>query len=176
MTLVKYLSTRTTFRPIALPDGETKTRTAWAQDSKTWPTYTYFAVALLSSTLHCATLLSHYFGTTAHGNTASYITSAYTWIELAGNLVVWGVAAGMYRAEKDRGGKSNDLWGWTCSAAARAVQKEFAQDVDFNAYCEMQSVSFYVGCVQVGNAVVVVGTYGLVWMRWRARKRVVGGW
>ena len=137
MTLIKFLSTQNTYRSVTQANGNTIERTAWAKDTRAWPTWMYFAVAAVSVLLNFGTVFSYKFGV-GKANVASYVTSSFSWVIIIGNLVVWSVAAGMYRGEKDKNGKSNDLWGWTCSAAARAIQKEFAQEVDFDRFCNVQ--------------------------------------
>ena len=137
MTLAKFLSTQNTYRTFTPVGGHAVTRTAWAKDTRAGPTWMYFGVAALSVILNFATLFSYRFGV-HRANVASYVTSSFSWVVMLGNLVVWSVAAGMYRGEKDKNGKSNDLWGWTCSAAARAIQREFAGEVDFARYCNVQ--------------------------------------
>jgi hypothetical protein len=137
MTLVKFISTKDTYRTVVQANGHTIQRTAWAKDTRAWPTWMYFAVAAVSVILNFGTVFSYKFGVDK-ANVASYVTSTFSWVIMLGNLIVWSVAAGMYRGEKDKNGKSNDLWGWTCSAAARAIQKEFADDVDFDRFCNVQ--------------------------------------
>ena len=137
MTLIKFLQTQNTYRTVTLPSGQPHSRTAWAKDTRAWPTWMYFGVAVVSVLLSFGTLFSYKFGF-EKANTVSYITSTFSWVIMLGNLVVWSVAAGMYRREKDFGGKSNDLWGWTCSAGARAIQREFVGEIDFNRFCNVQ--------------------------------------
>ncbi|KAI5380309.1 hypothetical protein J4E82_000885 [Alternaria postmessia] len=137
LTLYKFLSTRTIYRTVALPSGQSVSRTPWAHNTRAWPTYMYFGVAAVSVLLNFTTMFSYKFGI-EKANVASVVTSTFSWINLIGNLVVWCVAAGLYRAEKNKNGKSNDLWGWTCSAGARAIQKEFVGDIDFSRYCNVQ--------------------------------------
>lgn len=74
------------------------------------------------------------------------------------NLVVWIVAAGIYKYEKEvtENGKHNDLWGWTCSAAADAIQHAFVDEVPFDKFCTVQAASWYAGLVQVGAMVLSV--------------------
>ncbi|EAT78137.1 hypothetical protein SNOG_14597 [Parastagonospora nodorum SN15] len=170
MTLAKYLGTKDTFRTI-VQDGQTIERTAWAKNTRAWPTWMYFAIAALSALLNFGTVFSYRFGVET-ANAANYVTSAFSWIVILGNFVVWSVAAGMYRGEKDKDGKSNDLWGWTCSAGARAIQKEFAGDVNFDRFCNVQSVSWYIGLVQAGAALLTVVIYILVLMRRRSKKNL----
>lgn len=98
----------------------------------------YFLVAGISVLLNLIIILSYIFSGVKHANKAATIATTFTWIVMLGNLIVWSVAASLYRTEKDKNGKSNDLWGWTCSPAAKLIQKEFAEDVDFNQYCNVQ--------------------------------------
>ena len=110
---------------------------------------------------------------------------------MAGNLIVWSVAASLYRTEKDKNGKSNDLWGWTCSPAATKIQKEFAGEVNFNNFCNIQvgfyfphfniinilmegkqSVSWYIGLVQVAASALTIITYVLAYMRRKSKKNL----
>jgi hypothetical protein len=135
--LHKYLTTRNIFHNVTSPAGVTVNRTAWAKDSKTWPTYMYFAVAFVSLLLNFIIIFSYKFGV-KYANKAAVVATTFNWIVMAGNLVVWCVAASLYRTEKDKNGKSNDLWGWTCSPAAMKIQKEFAGVVDFDKFCNVQ--------------------------------------
>lgn len=170
MTVVKFLATKDTYRTVTSSSGATS-RTAWHQDSRTWPTYSYFGVALLSTLLNFATVCS-YAVSVSRANTVAVLTSTFSWLDMVGSVVVWAVAAGVYRAEKDKGGKSDDLWGWTCSAAARAIQKEFANEVDFDTYCNVQSAGWIVGLAQVGVGILTVGVYVLVVRRRGSKRRV----
>ena len=171
MTVIKFLQTRNTYRTITHPDGTTTTRTAWAHDSKLWPTYAYFGVAVVSTLLNFATVFSYRAGV-RRANVVSQVTSLFSWAVMLANVVVWSVAAGIYRNEKDKNGKSNDLWGWTCSPLAQAIQKEFAGEVDFNKYCNVQSASWYVGLAQAGAAVLTVFIYVLVARRRKSKRKV----
>jgi hypothetical protein len=144
MTLIKFLTTQNTYRTVVQANGHSITRTAWAKGTRAWPTWMYFAVAAASVLLNFGTVFSYKFGV-ERANVASYVTSIFSWVVMLGNLVVWSVAAGMYRSEKDKHGKSNDLWGWTCSVAARAIQKEFAGEVDFDKFCNIQVCASRIG-------------------------------
>lgn len=171
LTLHKFLTTKGVYRDVPQPGGTMKSRTAWANDSKTWPTYTYFAVATVSVLLHFATIISYWFSV-QHANAAATVASVFTWAVMIGNLVVWIVAAGLYRGEKDTGEKPKDLWGWTCSAAAQEIQDIFREQVDFNQFCNVQSISWYFGIVQVFAALLTVFIFFLV-MRRRETTKVV---
>lgn len=138
MTLIKFEQTKDVHQTVIV-NGESIIRTAWAKDSRTWPTYVYFGVAAISTLLNAGTILS-YCCSVEKANVGSYVASTFSWIVLVGNLAVWAAAAAVYKKEKEKtvGGKNTDLWGWTCSGPARQIQKEFAQQVDFNKYCVIQ--------------------------------------
>ncbi|KAJ4348460.1 uncharacterized protein N0V89_009834 [Didymosphaeria variabile] len=168
LTLHKFLTTQNVYRDVT-KDGITTHRTAWAKDSKVWPTWMYFLIAGISVLLNFAIIFAYKFGV-EKANKVATVATAFTWVVMLGNLVVWCVAASLYRTEKDKNGKSNDLWGWTCSPAARAIQKEFAHEVDFDKFCTVQSISWYIGLVQVGTAALTVVTYVFVFVRRSGKK------
>lgn len=174
--------------------GTTTTRNAWAKDTKLWPTEVYFAIAGISVVLNFLIIVAYRFGVDK-ANRAATVATVFSWATVLGNLVVWGVAAAMYRVEKDKGGKSNDLWGWTCSPAARAIQESFRDQVDFNRYCNVQvcflwatlvvvggvrwlvltgiqSVSWYIGLAQVGASMLTVVIYVYVLVRMSGKKNI----
>ncbi|KAF2705602.1 hypothetical protein K504DRAFT_506007 [Pleomassaria siparia CBS 279.74] len=171
LTLHKYLTTRNVFHMAPSVTGQPVNRTAWAKDSKAWPTYMYFGVALVSLILNFVIIFSYKFGV-KYANKAAIIATTSNWIVMAANLIVWSVAASLYRTEKDKGGKSNDLWGWTCSPAAKKIQKEFAGEVDFDRFCNVQSISWYIGLVQVAVTALTICTYIMVYMRRKAKKNL----
>ncbi|KAJ4347679.1 hypothetical protein N0V95_005222 [Ascochyta clinopodiicola] len=105
LTLTKFLHTRTIHHDVTLADGTTHSRTAWAKDSRAWPTYSYFGVAATSTLLNFSTIFSYRFGV-SKANSVSYVSSVFGWGVMLGNFVVWCVAAEVYRGEKDKHGKS----------------------------------------------------------------------
>ncbi|OAK99907.1 hypothetical protein IQ06DRAFT_222695 [Phaeosphaeriaceae sp. SRC1lsM3a] len=172
MTLIKFEQTKDVHQTVIV-NGQSISRTAWAKDSRTWPTYVYFGVAATSTLLNAGTILS-YCCSIGKANVASYVTSTFSWIVLIGNLAVWVAAATVYKKEKEKTvqGKHTDLWGWTCSGPARQIQKEFKQQVDFNQYCVIQSASWYIGLAQVGAALLTIVIYIFVYMRTKSKKRL----
>ena len=136
MTLHKFLTTQHIFKTITDPNGNLITRTAWAKDSKVWPTWMYFVAAAITVLLNLGILISYKFSV-EKANRVAMVASIFTWFVLVSNLVVWCVAATLYRTEKDKNGKSNDLWGWTCSPLAQKIQKDFGE-VDFDRFCNIQ--------------------------------------
>lgn len=70
-------------------------------------------------------------------------------------------------------GRHDDLWGWTCSPAAKAIQSVFKDDVPFDKYCNIQSAGWYAGLIQVGAMVLSGVIFALAWRR-RGVKKVVG--
>jgi hypothetical protein len=174
LTAIQFLRTKDTYRIAPGPTGTPVLRTPWHANSRVWPTYSYLGVAALSTLLHAFTLASYACSVRA-ANRASLLTSVVVWAEHAGNLAVWIAAASMYRAEKDKNGVSDDLWGWACSKGARAIQAEFRVDVDFKRTCATQSAAWFTGLAQAGAGVLTVVVYVCVFLRARGKKRGVSG-
>ncbi|EON69682.1 hypothetical protein W97_08934 [Coniosporium apollinis CBS 100218] len=165
MTVHKFLTTHNVYRDVLLSNGTTIHRTAWAADSKVWPTYMYFGVALIALVLD-AGILVLYLRSVKTANGMDSVASAFSWVVLIGNLVVWAVAAGIYRYEKDGGDRPKDLWGWTCASAAARIQDVFSEEVEFEKFCGVQSISWGAGIAQAA-----AGFLSLVIFFWAVRRR-----
>ncbi|KAI9847302.1 MAG: hypothetical protein M1837_002889 [Sclerophora amabilis] len=126
--LGKFLATRD-----VIIDG----RNAWAKDTKLWPSIMLFAIAGVSLILNVAILLSYKRSVKA-ANKAAMISAVFTGLEWTAEVVVWCLAASLYRYGKDTDGKSNDLWGWACSQGAAKIQEKFDDVVQFKPYCDVQ--------------------------------------
>jgi len=169
MTFNLFLQTRDTFRIVDTPTGADY-RTAWAKQTNPWPTYMYFAVALASLFLN-ASILVAYSRSIKLANIAATTSTVFEWLVILSNLIVWSVAVTLYRTEKDKGGKPNDLWGWTCSDAARLIQHAF-EEVDFNRYCGIQSASWHAGILQGATTLLSGVIYYLAVLRRKAKSHV----
>ncbi|KAF2197481.1 hypothetical protein GQ43DRAFT_380910, partial [Delitschia confertaspora ATCC 74209] len=173
LTLHKFLSTCNVSRTLTNSDGKTVNRTAWANGSKAWPTYFYFTIALIGVVLQFSILLS-YLCSVARANKAAIISDVFSWAVMIRDLAVWAVATAIYRREKGLHGKNKDLWGWTCSSAARDIQEVFAKEVDFNSYCNIQitTASWYSGLIQVGAAALSIFIHILAFQRMGMKKKL----
>ncbi|KAF2100045.1 hypothetical protein NA57DRAFT_75549 [Rhizodiscina lignyota] len=175
LTLHKFLSTQNTFKDVKTASGSTVHRTAWAFGTRAWPTFMYVAVAAVSVTLNAVVMISYLRGI-RNANRAAKVASVFSWIVILGNLGVWIAAAAIYRQQKDFKGKSNDLWGWTCSAGAQEIQKVFKDQINFNQYCTTQSISWYFGLAQGGAAILSVIIYIMAIQRLRSKKQMTKGY
>ena len=138
MTLVKYLATRGIQRVVELDNGTSLLRGPWARNTKAWPTYMYFALALISVVLDGVVLLA-YLHNIRTANRAAALATSFALAIVFGHVVVWVVGVALYRTEKDKNGISNDLWGWACSQGADRIQASFLEDIDFAKYCNVQA-------------------------------------
>jgi hypothetical protein len=173
MTLHKYLSTRGIIRSAPDGHGGTIDRSAWALKTKSWPTYMYFATALVSTIIHLGVLAAYMCGVRTANNIDSIGTTLQV-VEVSAQVIVWIVVTAIYKYEKQitEDGKHNDLWGWTCSGPAQAIQQTFKDVVPFNSYCNIQSSSWYAGLVQVGALILSIIIYALVWRRRKSKQNV----
>ncbi|KAI7212236.1 hypothetical protein KC333_g7237 [Hortaea werneckii] len=166
MTLVKFFHTRDIYFTV---DGTQ--RTAWAQDSRVWYTYLYMAVAGISCLFNTAIMLA-YTTSVRRANAVGDVASRWEYLVQGLQIVVWAVSAGIYRYGREPvDGKFRDLWGWTCSQDAAALQA-VVDDVDFEKYCGLQTASFNLGISNVAQAVLALVLYIFVFVRVRSKKRV----
>ena len=108
-------------------------RTAWPAHPKTWPTYMLLAGSGLTLLLSIITLLSY---CCAFGRARrSWIL---TLVKYAIHIGAWLVITALYRYEKGLHGVEDDLWGWSCSSKATAIQGQFQGVVEFSTLCSVQ--------------------------------------
>lgn len=176
ITLHKYLSTRNDFKIVRNESlgGNAVRRTAWANESVTWPTYMYFGIAVISLAFN-STIMFSYLHSVKTANSVATVGGYFTGGVLLLNLVVWTVTTALYKQQSvvtnDRG-VHNDLWGWTCSPAAQILQPVFDEQLDFARYCDIQAVSFYIGLVQVGAIILTIVVYLFALRRLQSKKAV----
>jgi hypothetical protein len=173
MTLHKYLTTKDVFLVAPTPTGGTVNRTAWTAQPKTWPTYVFFSTAVVSLTIHLGVLL----GYCCSIRTSNILDTVGTWvvsIELSAQLILWIVVSAIYKyqSEKVENGRHNDLWGWTCSGPAQAIQNTFEDVIQFGTFCDIQSAGWYAGLVQIGAIVLALVIMLLAWRRKKSKKAV----
>ncbi|TID14005.1 Autophagy-related protein 22-2 [Venturia nashicola] len=157
MTLIKFLQTKDIYKEVQMPDGTKVNRTAWAGDTIAWPTYMYFSIAATSFIMNLGTLIGYFWSTKA-ANYVAHVGSAFDYAVKAMNLIVWIVAAAIYKYEKEvlTNNLHRDLWGWSCSTAADQLQKAFVDEVPFGKYCTVQSGSWFAGLAHIGSIVLGV--------------------
>jgi hypothetical protein len=169
ITLHTFLATRHTVRAAPASGGDgTVDRTAWHAQTRAWPTYMYFCVTLASLLLNGAMLLA-YARSVRAANRAHAAAVTFDVVVVVANLVVWIVAAAVYRAEKNLNGVPNDLWGWACSAGAEEIQRAFRDEVNFNSLCSVQTGSWVVGVVQVVGLVLGAVIWVFVFKRRKSK-------
>ncbi|KAI9768396.1 MAG: hypothetical protein M1835_006878 [Candelina submexicana] len=165
-TLLTFLHTRNTYR--VTPAGN---RTAWHKSTKLWPTIMCLVVASISLLLN-ATIVLAYYHSVKTANKANTISTIFTAGVVGFHIVYWGLAAAFYKYGKDTHGVSNDLWGWSCSEAARKIQKEFRAEVDFDRICAVQTGGWITSLVEVGLEVFTLVAFLLAYMRIRHQKQM----
>jgi hypothetical protein len=136
ITFNTFHNTRNTYRTVPTATGSVS-RTAWAKDTKSWPTTMYFVIALVSMSLNLLIMVAYLRGVRV-ANRAATISTGFDWLVIGINLGVWLAAVAIYRLEKDKNGVHNDLWGWSCSDAAAKVQDSFDGVLNFGKLCNVQ--------------------------------------
>ena len=123
-TVVKYQTTK---------DEDRGGRTAWPKDPKLWPTFMLLAGAGITLLLSLITLLSY---------CCAFDKARRSWkltvVKYAIHIGAWLVISALYRYEKSTHGVDDDLWGWSCSDKAAALQSQFHGVVTFSSLCSVQ--------------------------------------
>lgn len=171
LTLYKFLSTRNDYRSLQTTTGNL-TRTAWAFNTRAWPTYMYFSIALFSLVVNSAVMISYACGVKAANRTAR-IGTAFTVMVILMDVAVWMAAVIIYKVEKDllTDNKHTDIWGWTCSAAAREIQAVFT-NVPYDQYCNIQKAGWIAGLLEVGVLSMSAVIFWFVWRRSVSKEKV----
>ena len=108
-------------------------RTAWPKHPKLWPTFMLLIGAGITLVVSIITLISYCWVLKKAKNNWKLTVVKYVI-----HLGAWAVITILYRYEKDANGSNNDLWGWTCSEQADAIQAEFNDVVGFSSLCNLQ--------------------------------------
>lgn len=117
----------------ATKDTDRSGRTAWPKDPKLWPTFMLLAGAGFTLLLSFITLVSY---------CCAFSKARRSWkltvLKYVIHIGAWLVISTLYRYEKSLHGNNNDLWGWSCSDEADAIQTEFNGVVGFSSLCNIQ--------------------------------------
>ena len=114
-------------------------RNAWAKQTTIWPTCVLLATSALTCIVALITIGTYFRSIKTANRTSATLGTATTIVEMAAHLAVWIGAAAAYRIGKTE----SDLWGWTCSDKADAIQEQFQNVVDFGKLCDTQVCGFF---------------------------------
>lgn len=67
-------------------------------------------------------------------NDASSVASFFSALNMVAHLVIWAVAAGVFKQQNAVNGIENDLWSWSCSTTADARAATFIE-VNYGFLC-----------------------------------------
>lgn len=123
-TVITFESTKGDFR-----DG----RTAWPTEPKLWPMFMLLGCAGITLLLSIITLLSY---------CCAFNKAQRSWkltvVKYVIHIGTWVVVSALYRYERSTHGVPDDIWGWSCSAKAAALQSQFSGVVKFSTLCSVQ--------------------------------------
>ncbi|KAI5842433.1 hypothetical protein DFP73DRAFT_553605 [Morchella snyderi] len=115
---------------------------AWPEDAKTWPTLMMLGVSLMSLVSNAAVMVSYCCGQSSANRTDS-VTSFFSAAEMVVHAICWGVSAVLFKQQSLLKG-INDLWSWSCAAAADERQNIYADVVNFQFLCTTNGLSWYI--------------------------------
>lgn len=118
--LYKYFSTR---------NHQVNGRNAWANNTKLWPTWLLFVASGITVAITFISLCLYCCSKKASNSRRLWLTVA----KYSVHIFSWLAVSIFYRVGKT----GDDLWGWSCSQKAAAIQSEFP-DIDFQKLCNIQ--------------------------------------
>ncbi|MCJ1406791.1 hypothetical protein MMC19_000860 [Ptychographa xylographoides] len=159
LTLHKFLTTRDT-----IVNG----RNAWAKETTIWPTILLLSTSGATVLVSMIILASYLRGIRHANKTNNTVGTAGFVIEMGAHIAVWIATAAAYRVGKT----GNDLWGWTCSTKAAAIQSEFEVVINFQSFCDVQSYAWILSIVQAVALLVTALVYFLAWRRFKHKQQM----
>lgn len=122
--LIKYYQTKN--------DKGAGRNTPWSANTVVWPTYMLAAASGVTLVTTIFALFALCCGKAKGNERKSKIWT--TVLKYAIHVISWLIIAVLYRVFKT----GDDLWGWSCSDRAKAIQFAFKSDLDFSALCNIQ--------------------------------------
>jgi hypothetical protein len=106
----------------------------WPKNPKLWPTLLLAVASGLTLLLTVGSVLSRICRTLRKSSQIAKSRPLVTTAKYAVHIGTWACVAVAYRLGKT----GDDLWGWSCSDSADAIQKAFENDVNFSSLCKLQ--------------------------------------
>ncbi|KAH0844077.1 hypothetical protein AYO21_02167 [Fonsecaea monophora] len=139
-TLYKFYATKNLF-VTGRPWGP------WAMGTILWPTI-MLAVASIITSISALVVLCVIWCKAKHK--AAYFSLLYALV----HIIAWLVVSVVYRVEKTE----KDLWGWSCTDKAKAIQQQLgSKTLDFASLCKLQASSWEVSVTEVTIKVLATG-------------------
>jgi len=139
----------------------------WATPTVLWPTIMLLSIAIITFIMNFVTICTYICGVGAANKTSSFF-SYVGYAMLAAHVVVWAVSAGAFKMASN----GRDLWGWSCSLNADAIQEEVKAFMDFGKLCTIQTGAWYTSIIE---AVVYFVTFvvAILMVRRAAHKKKI---
>ncbi|KIW24218.1 uncharacterized protein PV07_09946 [Cladophialophora immunda] len=142
-TIYKFYTTKTLF-------VEGRPWGPWARDSVLWPTFMLAVASIVTSLLALTALVALWCR-------AKHKAAFFSLLYAAVHIVAWVVVSVLYRVEKTE----KDLWGWSCTDKARAIQQQLgSRKLNFESLCRLQASSWE---VSVAEVVIKILTTSVSW-------------
>ncbi|MCJ1395191.1 hypothetical protein MMC18_008074 [Xylographa bjoerkii] len=126
----------------------------WAPNTVLWPTYMVLAIAAVTMMMNLITLCFYCCGVDA-ANKSSKIMGYLGYIVMAVHAVVWAITTGLFKMANI----GNDLWGFSCSAEADAIQGQVESLLNFNDLCMVQQGTWVVTIIETVSYIILLIIY-----------------
>jgi len=115
----------------------------WAQHTTIWPTLMLLAIAAITLFMNFIVICAYICGV-GIANKASSFMGYVGYILSAAHIIAWAVATGLFKMANT----GNDLWGYSCSDKADAIQMAVQNEMNFGTLCTVQTGSWYSSIIE----------------------------
>ncbi|EXJ64302.1 hypothetical protein A1O7_00638 [Cladophialophora yegresii CBS 114405] len=140
--LYKFYSTRDIFM-------EDRPWGPWAKDRVVWPTFMFAAASIVTSLIALVALIALCWRSKRR-------LVFFSLVYVAMDIITWVIVAIVYRVEKTE----KDLWGWSCTDKAKAIQQQLGKQADFTSLCKLQRSSWV---LSLSHIITKILTSALSW-------------
>ncbi|MCJ1404119.1 hypothetical protein MMC11_007344 [Xylographa trunciseda] len=126
----------------------------WAVNTVLWPTYMVLAIATVTMMMNIITMGFYCCGVDA-ANKSNRFMGYLGYIVMAVHAVVWAVTTGLFKMAEN----GNDLYGFSCSTEADAIQEQVQSFLNFNNLCMVQTGTWIVTIIETLSYILLLVIY-----------------
>jgi len=125
------------------------------------------AVSVVTMIMNLVTVCSYICGIDT-ANKTDRVATYVRYIMLALQVVAWAIGTGLFKMANT----GHDLWGYSCSGSADAIQEQVQSFLDFGKLCTAQTYTWYTSIVQAGSYLLTFILLLLVLKRSSGKKKM----
>jgi len=140
----------------------------WATPTVLWPTFMLLGIATVTFLLNFITVSAYVCCGFSGANKLDSLMSKIGYVMLAGHVVAWAVATGLFKMANT----GKDLWGYSCSPTADQIEDEVKAYMNFGTLCNLQMGSWAVSIIETATYAITFSVAILMVRRMAHKKKL----